>query len=242
MDKLTLDVVTENDLSPFPSSGKCPKVIPATDQREVARLTKGKLHLLQETTTKDYNNITTTNLDNINNIEQDSNQAKEKNSSSSNSLKIKEIKTYLMEQVKDVKTCKNIIQIINSKNIEFERIKDVVSYANKNQKGFGFIVNALKDDWVIETKKNVKREYARGQKVNTEAINNHIEAEKNHEEFNSKRENLNNIYENLDNETKKKIDDEAYQVAVKEFGVVIAKTMTKTITKYKVLEKYYLEA
>lgn len=106
----------------------------------------------------------------------------------------------------------------------------------------GLFVFYLKEGKEIEKLLPEKRAYARGQKVNIDAIEQTKEAEKEKLNFDTKKEKLNNIYENLDNETKKKIDDEAYQVAVKEFGVVVAKTMTKTITKYKILEKYYLEA
>lgn len=206
---------------------------PTTDQSDFTDINKTDL--------LNNNIITTTKLDNINYIEQSTNQIEK--ISSSSSLEIKTIKKYLQENVKDIPTCKNIMELVNSKNLKLEKLQEVIEYANKNQKGFGYIVNALKNDWEIPTiqDKVEKREYARGQKVNIEAINNHIEAEKNHEEFNSKRENLNCIYDNLEILEKKKIDDEAYKLAVKECGVVTAKIMARTKYKYEILEKYYLE-
>ncbi|MGL4873331.1 MAG: hypothetical protein ACRC30_01605 [Clostridium sp.] len=39
---------------------------------------------------------------------------------------------------------------------------------------------------------------------------------------------------------RKKIDDEAYQLAIEQYGPTVAKIMARTKTKFEILEKYYL--
>lgn len=189
--------------------------------------------------------ITTTNQDNINYKDQDTNQP-EKASSSSLENNIKEIKKYLFENVKDIPTCKNIMFLVENIGLSLERIKEVVNYATKSQKGIGFIYKALEENWTLKditysTEKNDSTtSTARGHKFNSEAIDSTIEAKEAKEEYTAKIDRLQGIYQDLSDIEKKKIDDEAYQLAVEEYGPTVAKIMARTKTKFEILEKYYL--
>lgn len=189
--------------------------------------------------------ITTTNQDNINYKDQDTNQP-EKVSSSSFEKNIKEIKKYLLENVKDIPTCKNIMFLVENIGLSLERIKEVVNYATKSQKGIGFIYKALEENWTLKditysTEKNISNTpKARGHKFNSEAIDSTIEAKEAKEEYTAKIDRLQGIYQVLSDTEKKKIDDEAYQLAVEQYGPTVAKIMARTKTKFEILEKYYL--
>lgn len=189
--------------------------------------------------------ITTTNQDNINYKDQDTNQP-EKTSSSSFEKNINEIKGYLLENVKDIPTCKNIMFLVENIGLSLERIKEVVNYATKSQKGIGFIYKALEENWTLKditysTEKNISTTpTARGHKFNSEAIDSTIEAKEAKEEYTSKIDRLQGIYQVLSDTEKKKIDDEAYQLAVEQYGPTVAKIMARTKTKFEILEKYYL--
>ncbi|MGL4509236.1 hypothetical protein, partial [Cetobacterium sp.] len=185
--------------------------------------------------------ITTTNQDNINYKDQDTNQL-EKASSSSFEKNIKEIKKYLLENVKDIPTCKNIMFLVENIGLSLERIKEVVNYATKSQKGIGFIYKALEENWVLRdiTYSGSTTPTARGHKFNSEAIDSTIEAKEAKEEYTAKIDRLQGIYQDLSDTEKKKIDDEAYQLAVEQYGLAVAKIMARTKTKFEILGKYYL--
>lgn len=189
--------------------------------------------------------ITTTIQDNINYKDQDTNQP-EKASSSSFEKNINEIKGYLLENVKDIATCKNIMFLVENIGLSLERIKEVVNYATKSQKGIGFIYKALEENWTLKditysTEKNISTTpTARGHKFNSEAIDSTIEAKEAKEEYTAKIDRLQGIYQVLSDTEKKKVDDEAYQLAVKQYGPTVAKIMARTKTKFEILEKYYL--
>ena len=189
--------------------------------------------------------ITTTNQDNINYKDQDTNQT-EKAGSSSFEKNIKEIKKYLLENIKDIPTCKIIMFLVENIGLSLERIKEVVNYATKSQKGIGFIYKALEENWILKditysTEKNGSTtSTARGHKFNSEAIDSTIEAKEAKEEYTAKIDRLQGIYQVLNDTEKKKIDDEAYQLAVEQYGPTVAKIMARTKTKFEILEKYYL--
>ena len=189
--------------------------------------------------------LDTTKQDNINYKDQDTNQL-EKTSSSSFEKNINEIKGYLLENVKDIPTCKNIMFLVENIGLSLERIKEVVNYATKSQKGIGFIYKALEENWTLKditysTEKNISTTpTARGHKFNSEAIDSTIEAKEAKEEYTAKIDRLQGIYQVLSDAEKKKIDDEAYQLAVEQYGPIVAKIMARTKTKFEILEKYYL--
>lgn len=188
---------------------------------------------------------TTTIQDNITYKEQDINQSK-KNSSSSFEKNIKEIKNYLLENVKDIPTCKNIMFLVENIGLSLERIKEVVNYATKSQKGIGFIYKALEENWTFKDitnsteKKTSTTSTARGHKFNSEAIDSTIEAKEAKEEYTAKIDRLQEIYQALSDAEKKKIDDEAYRLAVEQYGPAIAKVMVRAKTKFEILEKHHL--
>lgn len=68
----------------------------------------------------------------------------------------KEIKDLLETEIQDKGTIKNLINVITTNQIDFERIKSVITFSKKNNKGHGYIYQALKKNWNIKTDKQVK--------------------------------------------------------------------------------------
>lgn len=79
----------------------------------------------------------------------------EKNLKSSSSIS-QEIKDLLETEIQDKGTIENLIDVIATNQIEFERVKSVITYSKKNDKGYGYIYQALKKNWNIKTDKQVK--------------------------------------------------------------------------------------
>ncbi|MBC2855466.1 replication initiator protein A [Cetobacterium sp. 2A] len=182
---------------------------------------------------------TTTKQDNINYIELTSNEIE--NSSSSLNLKIKEIKTYLHEEIKDITTCKNIMFLVENRYLPLEKIKEVVNHANKYQKGSGFIYKALEQNWTLAKEDKVLKpgETVRGSKVNREAIESNILAEKEKEVALELRENLNDFFYKLPEKERIDIENKAYEIALEQYGHATAKVMARTKTKYEILKRYH---
>lgn len=193
--------------------------------------------LLQEITTGDYQEnttITTTNQKSINHVEPTQTEVE---SSSSISKNLNDIKKYLLENVKDIQTCKNIIFIVENQGVTLDRIKLVVEHTNKNKKGLGFIVEALKNNWSIQEAKKEQAEKGRGQKINSEAISTAIESKKEFEQYATEHEILNKLYDNLDSSLKEKVDQLAYKKAIALNPIPsVARTLVKTTTKIQVLK------
>ena len=104
-----------------------------------------------------HNNITN-NINNITTTDEDiKNQEEEKNSSSPEDLekdKIKQIKSTLQMHGISGGTSKNIMELVYSKHIDLERIKVVLTVAPLKKWEEGAIYKALKENWIIENKKN----------------------------------------------------------------------------------------
>lgn len=77
---------------------------------------------------------------------------KEKSSSSIS----KEISELLEVEISDQETRKNLSIIISKNKITFERVQAVITYCKENNKGFGYIYRALKNNWPVQTRKVVK--------------------------------------------------------------------------------------
>lgn len=78
-----------------------------------------------------------------------------KKTKSSSSIS-QEIKDLLETEIQDKGTIENLIDVIATNQIEFERVKSVITYSKKNDKGYGYIYQALKKNWNIKTDKQVK--------------------------------------------------------------------------------------
>ncbi|MBC2857003.1 hypothetical protein H3N56_11220 [Cetobacterium sp. 2A] len=201
----------------------------------------GKFSNIQEITSEDYQeNTTTTKQDNINYIEPVIDKIK--NSGGSLSLKIKDIKKYLHEEIKDIVTCKNIMFLVENRDLHLEKIKEVVNYANKHQKGSGFIYKALEQNWILtkEEKSLKKGETVRGARINYEALELNFQAEKEKEEALRLREKLDNLFDKLSEKEKIDIENKAYEISLRDYGQATAKVMARTKTKYEILKQYYL--
>lgn len=140
-----------------------------------------------------------------------------------------QVEEYLLETYENMKTNPNIENIEGAFSIK-------IMTGERQSKYKEPVVDILKSE--IEFQEN--KELERGHKFNSEAIDRTKEAKKAKEEYTAKIDRLQGIYRVLSDTEKKKIDDEAYQVAVEQYGVTVAKIMARTKTKFEILEKYYL--
>lgn len=194
--------------------------------------------LLQEITTEDYqeNKTITTTTETPN---------KSQNSSSAISENIKNIRDYLLKNVKGIngKTCNNIIFSVENLDIQLERVIRVVEYANKYQKQIGYICDALKYNWVIPSiSVNTKKEKGRGHKINSKAITIAKESKEEVSEYTETLEQLTERYNSLDEKLKNEIDKLALKKALKINPVErMAKVLVRTTTRLEVLRQYIQE-
>ena len=103
-------------------------------------------------------NKTTTKLDNLNKIDQDS---KDSSTSSSSSLvenssskekdTIYQIKSALQSHGISIDTCKNIMELVRNGRVDLDRIKSVLITAQQKAWGEGAIYKALRDNWEAGT-------------------------------------------------------------------------------------------
>lgn len=130
---------TENPTTPVGKTDHTSTENPTTDQSENTDINKtnllNKTKLIKTTTKLNYIYP----IDNPN----------KKNSSSSISEEINKIKEYLMDEIQDIPTCKNIMFLVENRNLGLKRIETVVEYAKKQNKNNGFIYKALEDNWDI---------------------------------------------------------------------------------------------
>lgn len=214
------------------------KVDRVSTKKSIPLLTKKLNNRLVNNIDK-LNIITTTNIDTVNNIEPTTSEPK-KTSSSFSIEKIREIKTFLINSVKDIATCRNIMEVVTNKNLDIARIQEVINYALKNNKGNGYIVEALKNNWEIPStnklvstkpKQNIKamEEY---KAMTTEFSNSLIE---NNE--------LDKFMETLLPEQQEYVNECAYKLALEKCGgiVKIAQSLARRSTKYEILKRYKTE-
>jgi hypothetical protein len=118
---------------------------------------------------KELNIKTTTKLDNLNKIDQDS---KDSSTSSSSSLvenssskekdTIYQIKSALQSHGISIDTCKNIMELVRNGRVDLDRIKSVLITAQQKAWGEGAIYKALRDNWeagTSETKTISEKEF-----------------------------------------------------------------------------------
>lgn len=126
-------------------------------QEEVTEFTgtcKQSLHSNIDNILDNNINKTTTKLDNLNNIDQDS---KDSSTSSSSSLvenssskekdTVYKIKSALQSHGLSVETCKNIMELVRNERVDLNRIKTVLITAQQKAWGEGAIYKALRDNW-----------------------------------------------------------------------------------------------
>lgn len=139
---------TENPTTPVGKSDHTSTEIPTTNQSENTDINKtnllNKTKLIKTTTKLNYIYP----IDNPN----------KKISSSSISEETNELKKYLMQEIQDIPTCKNIMFLVENRDLNLERIKTVVEYSKKNKKGNGYIYSALENNWDIPSD-NIKNNF-----------------------------------------------------------------------------------
>lgn len=103
---------------------------------------------------KELNIKTTTKLDNLNKIDQDSKDSSTsssnspvENSSSKEKDTIYQIKSALQSHGISIDTCKNIMELVRNGRVDLNRIKTVLITAQQKAWGEGAIYKALRDNW-----------------------------------------------------------------------------------------------
>ncbi|MFR4480055.1 MAG: hypothetical protein ACLUBL_12145 [Fusobacterium sp.] len=103
---------------------------------------------------KELNIKTTTKLDNLNKIDQESKDSSSssssspvENSSSKEKETIYQIKSALQSHGISVDTCKNIMELVKNGRVNLDRIKSVLITAQQKAWGEGAIYQALRDNW-----------------------------------------------------------------------------------------------
>ncbi|MEG0235493.1 MAG: replication initiator protein A [Cetobacterium sp.] len=164
--------------------------------------------------------------------------------SSAISENIKNIRNYLLKNIKGIndKTCNNIIFSVKNLNIQLERVMIVVEYANKYQKQIGYICDALKYNWTIPKISDTKKEIGRGHGENSRAITMAKESKEAVMEYAETLEQLTERYNSLDENLKNEIDQLALEKALKINPVErMAKVLVRTRTRLEVLRQYIQE-
>ena len=140
-----------------------------------------------------------------------------------------QVEEYLLETYENMKTNPNIENVEGAFSIK-------IMTGERQSKYKEPVVDILKSE--IEFQEN--KELERGHKFNSEAIDSTKKAKRAKEEYTAKIDRLQEIYQVLSDSEKKKIDDDAYQLAIEQYGPTVAKIMVRTKTKFEILEKYYL--
>jgi hypothetical protein len=107
---------------------------------------------------KELNIKTTTKLDNLDKIDQNSKDSSTssssspvKNSSSKEKDTIYQIKSALQSHEISIDTCKNIMELVRNGRVDLDRIKSVLITAQQKAWGEGAIYKALRDNWEAGT-------------------------------------------------------------------------------------------
>ncbi|MCF2629006.1 MAG: hypothetical protein SO183_07200 [Fusobacterium mortiferum] len=118
---------------------------------------------------KELNIKTTTKLDNLDKIDQNSKDSSTssssspvKNSSSKEKDTIYQIKSALQSHGISIDTCKNIMELVRNGRVDLDRIKSVLITAQQKAWGEGAIYKALRDNWeagTSETKTISEKEF-----------------------------------------------------------------------------------
>ena len=105
---------------------------------------------------KELNIKTTTKLDNLNKIDQESKDSSTSSSLVENSYSkekdtIYQIKSALQSHGISIDTCKNIMELVRNGRVNLDRIKSVLITAQQKAWGEGAIYKALRDNWEAGT-------------------------------------------------------------------------------------------
>ena len=128
-------------------------------QEEVTEFTgtcKQSLHNNIDNILDNNINKTTTKLDNLNKIAQDSKDSSTSSSLVENSYSkekdtIYQIKSALQSHGISIDTCKNIMELVRNGRVNLDRIKSVLITAQQKAWGEGAIYKALRDNWEAGT-------------------------------------------------------------------------------------------
>jgi len=151
---------------------------------------------------------------------------------------LRAIKQKLLDANLEILTCKNIMKIINDKNITLERLTKVLDFSAKNNKSPGFIVAALKNDYTLDPSPRESMSIERSKKIDEDIRRDREIREKQireKDEYLREKEHLDNYFNGLSKEKQGKIMEEANKIAKKEYGF-IWEVMGRTKVKYDILK------
>ena len=153
---------------------------------------------------------------------------------------LRAIKQKLLDAHLEILTCKNIMKIINDKNITLERLTKVLDFSAKNNKSPGFIVAALKNDYTLDPSPRESMSIERSKKIDEDIRRDREIREKQireKDEYLREKEHLDNYFNGLSKEKQGKIMEEANKIAKKEYGF-IWEVMGRTKVKYDILREF----
>ncbi|MFK4786035.1 hypothetical protein [Fusobacterium sp. MFO224] len=156
---------------------------------------------------------------------------------------IRAIKEKLNDSNLQLLTCKNIMKVILTKKISFERFLEVFNFVKMNNKSSGFIVSALRDNYVLKTEIKSKDSNIRSRIIDDEIIASRKKLDKERKEIEkevNRKKVMDDYFNSLPKEKQRNIMKEAYAKAKKEYGC-IWEVMGRTKVKYEILKKYKLK-
>lgn len=141
----------------------------------------------------------------------------------------------------DVKV--RLMILVKEKNISLDRVTEVLKAAPQKNWGEGAIYRALEKGWNSEETKEIQekreidkkaeRKYQESMKQNLEVKKQKEISHKQHEE----RQELLKVFNTWSAEKKETLEKKAYDVAYKEYGVIAAELMAKTVVLYRLIKE-----
>ena len=226
----TFDVPTTSDASTLPTSH-----VPSSTYMGCTP---------KKTNIKNTNKETTTKEDILNKIEEKL-ESEENSSSFLENLekdKTKQIKLALHTHGISVGTCKNIMELVYSGDINLERIKAVLTVAPLKKWKEGAIYQALKENWSVEIKSyNIEKPKTILEEKARKVINQTLEAKEKRDRAIEEKEKLKQIFETLPEHEKKYLEEKAERIAKEKYPDNIYKIMVRTESIYEIIEEYLKE-
>lgn len=188
---------------------------------------------------KEIDKETTTKIDILNKIEENPDLEDEKDSSSFfedlEKEKIRQIKLALQSHGISIPTCKNIMDLVYSKQITLEKIKEVLTVAPLKKWQEGAIFEALKNNWQTDLKTTEKEIISTKDNL---ALKKSYEAAEEKERLLKEKEELDKFFNTLPGHIQKSIEGESLIIAKENYDISIAPTMARNKVKYDLIKEH----
>lgn len=180
----------------------------------------------------------TTKLNILDKIEENSEAVAEESSSSSKNSekeKIRQIKLALQSHGLSIGTCKNIMELVYSKQLDLDRIKKILTVAPTKNWSEGAIYKALKDNWDVTVKTSKIENFT--QKENL-ALASSFEAEKEKNKIIDSNALLEEYFNTLESRERDEIEQQALKMGIEKFGNLTGPVLARTVFKYELIKSH----